>query len=84
MVVSSAYMLTIVFWVAPGMMIPCRVSDACSRHTSGSMVRSKRRHERGSPCHTPLITWKVVLSMPYLCSELIHSTESRMDSLLSH
>lgn len=53
---SSAYRLINIFVSRPGTSKPVRSGEFCIDAASGSMARSKRRHERGSPCLIPRVT----------------------------
>ena len=37
-----------------------------SRFASGSIARLNRKHDKGSPCQTPLETWKGELTTPFI------------------
>ncbi|KAG2050969.1 hypothetical protein BDR06DRAFT_1062283, partial [Suillus hirtellus] len=53
-VVSSAYMLTFIHSHIPGIWYPFTLGELHSVQASGSIARSNRRQDNGSPCLTPL------------------------------
>src|ERR1700761_2636455 len=69
-VVSSANMLTRILSVRPGIVIPFRLVSFLSLQASGSIARSKRAHESGSPCRTPLDTRNGVLISPLIATRV--------------
>ena len=50
---------------APGAAFIPFKRDFLTVHARGSMDRSNRRHDRGSPCHTPRVILKVSLRTPF-------------------
>lgn len=56
-VVSSAYRLILMFVGVPGITKPDRLGVFLTVAASGSIARLNSRHDRGSPCRTPLDTW---------------------------
>ena len=55
--VSSANSFIVRHSVCPRIWMPVILGSFLILHASGSIARSKRGHERGSPCLTPLVTW---------------------------
>jgi hypothetical protein len=64
--VSLAKRVVISLSFRPGMLIPWSILSFHSLQARGSMARLKMGHERGSPCRTPLETWKGLLRMPLI------------------
>ena len=64
--VSSANMLILGFCGMLGMLIPLMSGLFLILHASGSIARSKRGDESGSPCRTPRWTLKGVLRTPFM------------------
>lgn len=65
-VVSSAYILTIILSSRPGILYPLNFGEFLNEHASGSIAKSKRRQDNGSPCRTPLVTLKDELRNPLM------------------
>ena len=71
-VVSSANRKVMRRCMSPGTWKPW-MGEHRSSSARGSIARSKRRQERGSPCRTPLVTWygslRKPLIMTWVCAE---------------
>jgi hypothetical protein len=67
-VVLSMNRFTISLPSTPGKVRPSSSLQFLSLHARGSIARSKRRQERGSPCCTPLVTWNGLLNMPFIAT----------------
>ena len=69
--VSSANMRILGFFCIMGIGKPLMVGLFLTLQASGSMARSNRVHERGSPCHTLRLTWKGALSTPFIATRVV-------------
>jgi len=66
--VSLVNSVILIAFLMPGTIIPLIFGSAHIWHARGSIARSKRGQDRGSPCWTPCCTLKVPLKTPLIAT----------------
>ena len=63
---SSANIETIIFSSTPGIVMPLRLWSSLRVHARGSIARLNKVQDSRSPCQTPLVILKGLLSLPLM------------------
>ncbi len=70
-VVLSANIAILGFCLAVGTLMPSMSGLFLILHANGSMARSNKGQDNGSPCRTPRWTWKGELSTPFMAMRVV-------------